>query len=82
MVQARTMTAAEAAAHLGVGLSTVYEMFDRGEVAGYRVRRRVVLYRTSVEGLERAGRNAARAAAPAGPQRPPLLRPPPGLFRD
>lgn len=81
MVQQRTMAAKEAAEHLGVGLSTVYEMFGRGELAGYRVRRRILLYRASVDAVEAAGRNAAKAA-----QRPlgvrGGLRPPPGLFRD
>jgi len=79
MVQPRTMTAKEAAAHLGVGLSTVYEMFGRGELGGFRVRRRVVLYRTTVEAVEKSGRTE-------GPAQPRFsrggLRPPPGLFRD
>jgi excisionase family DNA binding protein len=73
------MTAKEAAAHLGVGLSTVYEMFHRGELGGFRVRRRVVFYRAAVEAAEKGGR--------AGPPPQPRfsrggLRPPPGLFRD
>ncbi len=79
MVRPRTMTAKEAAAQLGVGLSTVYEMFGRGELAGFRVRRRVVIYRTAVDAVEKSGRAE-------GPPQPRFsrggLRPPPGLFRD
>lgn len=79
MAQQRTMTVREAAAHLNVSLTTVYEKFDQGELPGYRVGRKILVYKTGVERLEKLGRNTPpEVSLPGG--RAFLIQPPPGLI--
>lgn len=47
----RLYTPREAAALLGIGRSTIYELIKRGELPGTRVGRRVFLTASTLEGV-------------------------------
>lgn len=51
------LTAKEASETLSVGLSTIYDLFKRGELRGYRVGRKVLIEAQSIEDLKTKGAN-------------------------
>lgn len=58
------LDARQAADYLGVGRSTVYEMFNRGELAGFRVRGRVVFDRKALTRFKKDRANVTRKTTP------------------
>jgi len=71
-MSADVITVKEAAKRLGVGLRTAYLLFERGELDGYRVGRRLIVYASSVSSYQHEHRNN-KGPMPAGPASTPYV---------
>lgn len=78
--EGEVLLAREVSALLRCGRSTVYDLFQAGKLAGFRVGDGVRIYRTSVEQYKTAQANhrvaPASAPAPPYPANPPRPRRP------
>jgi excisionase family DNA binding protein len=71
-MSANVISVKESAKRLGVGLRTAYLLFERGELDGYRVGRRVVVYADSVSNYQHEHRNN-KGPVPAGQASAPYI---------
>ncbi len=88
-----TITVAEAAKRLGVSVGTVYSLAHRGELEGYRVGRRILIYANAIEAYQKRHAVSKAEPPPEQPARPaqptrrqrtrdPQAGVPPGFYRD